>query len=110
MLSILKHPVPRTPDTAGPFTPLRCIRPSLLDLRFTGDPWAVGHKDGRAWVQLDKYRLARIPINSYCSCVNGKFVVAITISFAPKVEAGATATLLFRVSRNTVRRLPCVPP
>jgi|GEM_PF-3466766 hypothetical protein len=65
MLSILKHPVPRTPDTAGPFTPLRCIRPSLLDLRFTGDPWVVDHKDGTAWVQLDNYRLARIPIMSF---------------------------------------------
>ncbi len=46
-----------SPKTVGP---LRCVRPSLLDLRFTGDPWVVGHEDGTASVRLDDYRLARI--------------------------------------------------
>jgi hypothetical protein len=40
--------------------PLRSVRPSLLDLRFTGDPWVVDHHDGTSSVKLDDYRLARI--------------------------------------------------
>ena len=38
----------------------RSVRPSLLDLRFTGDPWVVQHEDGTASVRFDDYRLARI--------------------------------------------------
>jgi hypothetical protein len=40
--------------------PLRSIRPSLLDVRFTGDPWVVDHEDGTASVRLDNYGLVRI--------------------------------------------------
>jgi len=36
------------------------VRPSVLDLRFTGDPWVVDQHDGTATVRLDNYRLARI--------------------------------------------------
>jgi hypothetical protein len=43
-----------------PLAPLRSIRPSLLDVRFSGDPWVVAHEDGSASVQLDDYGLARI--------------------------------------------------
>jgi hypothetical protein len=37
--------------------PLRSVRPSLLDPRFTGDPWIVDHRDGTASVCLADYRL-----------------------------------------------------
>jgi hypothetical protein len=45
--------------------PLRSVRPSLLDLRFTGDPWVVDHRDGTSSVKLDDYRLARIQTLSF---------------------------------------------
>ena len=55
------RPLPAPPSVAAsPLCPLRSVRPSLLDLRFTGDPWVVGHQDGTASVKLDDYRLARI--------------------------------------------------
>lgn len=38
----------------------RSYRPSLLDPRFTGDPWIVGHDDGTAVLCLDGYQLTRI--------------------------------------------------
>lgn len=38
----------------------RSVRPSLIDLRFTGDPWVVDHCDGTASVRLDNYPLARL--------------------------------------------------
>jgi hypothetical protein len=41
---------------------LRSVRPSLLDLRFTGDPWIVDHRDGTASLCLDDYHLARIEV------------------------------------------------
>jgi hypothetical protein len=40
--------------------PRRSFRPSLLDPRFTGDPWIVGHDDGTAVLCLDGYQLTRI--------------------------------------------------
>jgi hypothetical protein len=48
----------------GPQHPgrLRSVRPSLLDLRFTGDPWIVDHQDGTASLCLEDYRLARIDV------------------------------------------------
>jgi hypothetical protein len=33
------------------------VRPSLIDLRFTGDPWVVDHEDGTASLRLDNYPL-----------------------------------------------------
>jgi hypothetical protein len=38
------------------------VRPSLLDLRFTGDPWIEDHQDGTASLCLDDYPLARIDV------------------------------------------------
>jgi len=38
--SFLDLPAPRRRS------PLRMVRPSLLDLRFTGDPWIVDREDG----------------------------------------------------------------
>jgi hypothetical protein len=58
MLTIVQKP--RALEVTGAAAPLRYVRPSLLDLRFTGDPWVVDHKDGTASVRLDNYRLARI--------------------------------------------------
>ncbi len=36
------------------------VRPSLLDLRFTGDPWVVDQRDGTALLRLANFSLARI--------------------------------------------------
>ncbi len=60
MLTILKNMKPRALHGAGSLASLRCVRPSLLDLRFRGDPWVVDHQDGTASVHLDNYRLGRI--------------------------------------------------
>jgi len=50
---------------------LRSVRPSLLDLRFTGDPWIVDHQDGTASVRLDNYRLVRIQTGPFdVPCLN----------------------------------------
>jgi hypothetical protein len=38
------------------------VRPSLLDLRFTGDPWLADHCDGTASVCLGDYRLVCIGV------------------------------------------------
>jgi hypothetical protein len=52
--------MPATIHPPKPASTLRSVRPSLLDVRFTGDPWVVQHEDGTASVRLDNYRLARI--------------------------------------------------
>jgi hypothetical protein len=39
---------------------LRSVRPSLVDLRFTGDPWVVHHADGTSSLCLDDYCLTSI--------------------------------------------------
>ena len=39
---------------------LRMVRPSLLDLRFTGDPWIVDRNDGSFSLCLGDYCLAGI--------------------------------------------------
>lgn len=36
------------------------VRPSLLDLRFTGDPWVVDRADGTFSLCLGDYCLARV--------------------------------------------------
>jgi hypothetical protein len=48
-----------THSIAAP-TSVRGIRPSLLDLRFTGDAWVVDRHDGRVSVCLDNYPLTDI--------------------------------------------------
>lgn len=60
MLTFTKNAMAPDQHSAQPLTPLRNLRPSLLDLRFTGDPWVVDHEDGTASVRLDNFRLARI--------------------------------------------------
>lgn len=60
MLTAIKSAIPQAGLPAKPLARLRCVRPSLLDLRFTGDPWVVDHEDGTASVRLDDYLLARI--------------------------------------------------
>lgn len=60
MVKVLTNPMPRSQQCPKPPTSLRSVRPSLLDLRFTGDPWVVDHEDGTSSVRLDDYRLARI--------------------------------------------------
>lgn len=60
MIKLLKSVMPSEPRSAKPLAPLRSVRPSLLDIRFTGDPWVVDQADGSASVLLDNYRLARI--------------------------------------------------
>jgi hypothetical protein len=44
---------------------LRSVRPSLVDLRFTGDPWVVDHEDGSASLRLDNYPLVRLGALSF---------------------------------------------
>ena len=39
---------------------LKMVRPSLLDLRFTGDPWIVARSDGTFNLCLGDYCLAGI--------------------------------------------------
>lgn len=60
MVTLLTNSMPSALESAKPLSPLRSVRPSLLDVRFTGDPWVVSHEDGTASVRLDDYRLARI--------------------------------------------------
>ena len=59
MVKLIEKVMARSP-AAQPLAPLRSIRPSLLDVRFRGDPWVVAHEDGTASVRLDDYGLARI--------------------------------------------------
>ena len=60
MFNLLESVMPRTTVLSRPAPSLRSVRPSLIDLRFTGDPWVVDHEDGTASVRLDDYRLARL--------------------------------------------------
>jgi hypothetical protein len=39
---------------------LRSVRPSILDLRFCGDPWIKAGQDGKLAIYLGDYRLASI--------------------------------------------------
>jgi hypothetical protein len=45
--------------------PFRPVRPSLLDLRFTGDPWITDGCGGHAALCLDAYQLASISALPY---------------------------------------------
>jgi hypothetical protein len=60
MLKLLESVMPQAARSSPTPSPLRSVRPSVLDLRFTGDPWIVDHQDGTASVRLDNYRLVRI--------------------------------------------------
>src|SRR5437868_6273468 len=54
------HSILVPPFCAGTSRPRSMVRPSLLDLRFTGDPWLVDDEAGIASVCLDDYRLAQV--------------------------------------------------
>ena len=60
MPELLITRMPRTFSPSAVTPSLRSVRPSLVDPRFTGDPWVVAQEDGSASVRLDNYRLARI--------------------------------------------------
>jgi len=60
MLPAVESVLPRSASPQPRSQRLRSTRPSLLDLRFTGDPWVVEHEDGTASVQLNNYCLAGI--------------------------------------------------
>ena len=55
----------------SPFSPAVCScrvraeRPSLLDQRFSGDPWIVDHLDGSASVRLGDYALATLALCAF---------------------------------------------
>ena len=65
MLQLVERATVRTIRAPVASPPLRSVRPSVLDLRFTGDPWVVDQQDGTATVRLDNYRLARIESLSF---------------------------------------------
>jgi hypothetical protein len=44
---------------------VKANRPSLVDLRFTGDPWVVAHGDGTASLCLGDYRMLRIGVCAF---------------------------------------------
>ena len=49
----------------------RSVRPSLLDLRFTGDPWVSAGADGEAELCLGGYCLARLDVLPFdVPCLN----------------------------------------
>jgi hypothetical protein len=49
----------------------RSVRPSLLDLRFTGDPWVSEHADGEVALCLGDYRLVRLEVLPFdVPCLN----------------------------------------
>ncbi len=51
---------PRLGQPRRPVLPFRTVRPSVLDLRFTGDPWVVARADGGASLCLDEYQLTNL--------------------------------------------------
>src|SRR5262245_62918900 len=51
-------PLPQPRRTTG-----RASRPSLIDLRFKGDPWVVAHTDGTASLCLGDYSMLRIGVS-----------------------------------------------
>lgn len=59
MLKSTESVMPRPLHPPEGAAPLRSVQPSLLDLRFTGDPWVVDQQDGTVTLRLDNYRLAR---------------------------------------------------
>lgn len=52
------HPPHCRPRRTAP--PFRTVRPSVLDLRFTGDPWVVSRGDSGASLCLDGYQLTNL--------------------------------------------------
>jgi hypothetical protein len=44
---------------------VKAVRPSLIDLRFKGDPWVVDNQDGTAALCLGDYRVLRIDVSPF---------------------------------------------
>jgi hypothetical protein len=61
----LTEPPPAIHSIRRLVRPLRSVRPSLVDLRFTGDPWVVDHADGTASLRLDNYPLVHLGALSF---------------------------------------------
>ena len=57
MLELLQAPAQSTIRPSDLSVQVRAVRPSLLDPRFTGDPWVVDQGGGNAAVCLDEYLL-----------------------------------------------------
>ncbi len=57
-MSATSHSIPHFPSQRRGL--LRMVRPSVLDLRFTGDPWIVEESEGRLLLCLGDYHLAGI--------------------------------------------------
>jgi hypothetical protein len=61
--AVISGPVRRhRRSSARPELSFCTVRPSVLDLRFTGDPWIVGRPDGRLVLCLGDYQLN--PVNA----------------------------------------------
>jgi hypothetical protein len=66
-LSPTVHPGPVRRHCRPPSRPeltLCTVRPSLLDLRFTGDPWLVARPEGRLALCLGDYQLVHVEATS----------------------------------------------
>src|ERR1041384_970849 len=63
MLTLPPPPSPSLPRTPPRRTVTRASRPSLIDLRFKGDPWVVDHDDGTASLCLGDYSMLRIGVS-----------------------------------------------
>ena len=59
--TVLPGPVRRhCRPSVRPELSLCTVRPSLLDLRFTGDPWIVARPEGRLALCLGDYQLVHV--------------------------------------------------
>ena len=56
----MSRPAQQTIPFSRRSTPFRMVRPSLLDLRFTGDPWIVPQEDDVCAICLGDTRLGGI--------------------------------------------------
>ena len=52
-----------TPSRSFRRRTVRAVRPSLIDLRFKGDPWVVDNRNGTASLCLGTYSLLHIAIS-----------------------------------------------
>src|SRR5579884_1173337 len=86
--------VPTT--SVGISRPRSMVRPSLLDLRFTGDPWLVDDENGLAAVCLDDYKLAQV-------CLLSLDVPAVNRLFLGMRQARSR----YPVIRHPSRLIPC---
>ena len=60
----MSSPIPTARRVGGgarkDLLPFRTVRPSVLDLRFTGDPWVEARGEGGASLCLDGYQLTTL--------------------------------------------------